>query len=261
MNLQGFIKQPRINGRQARWLIYLTPYDFIIRHRPGSLNPADGPSRRPDFPSRAREIPGLLQRDLLASKLVGTDSDLPETERPRDLARLQPCDSARMQPSQEQLCEAARTTQRVNNLSPLVDSKGQWALVEGAVGLRTPIATVQALYTSPIAEDSEACRLLKLVRLQAVTRRKARKATQGESPLMNETAPGLLDQVLQSQGTDPLCARLRKELASPEGPSREGYSLDPQGLLRYKGRAVVPCQRALIQELLYLYHDDQFAGH
>jgi hypothetical protein len=82
------MKQPRINSRQARWLIYLTPYDFIIRHRPGSLNPADGPSRRPDFLSRAREIPGLLQRNLLASKLVGTDPNLPETERPRDLARL-----------------------------------------------------------------------------------------------------------------------------------------------------------------------------
>src|SRR6266487_5494694 len=49
MNLQGFIKQPRINSRQARWLIYLTPYDFIIRHQPGSLNSADRPSRWPDF--------------------------------------------------------------------------------------------------------------------------------------------------------------------------------------------------------------------
>jgi hypothetical protein len=78
---------------------------------------------------------------------------------------------------------------------------------------------------------------------------------------VNKTAPGLLDQILQSQGTDPLCARLKKELAGPEGPSREGYFIDPKGLLRYKGRAVVPCQRALIQELLYLYHDDQFAGH
>jgi RNase H-like domain found in reverse transcriptase len=39
-NLQGFMKQPKINGRQARWLIYLSPYDFTIRHRPGKLNPA-----------------------------------------------------------------------------------------------------------------------------------------------------------------------------------------------------------------------------
>jgi hypothetical protein len=63
---------------------------------------------------------------------------------------------------------------------------------------------------------------------------------------VNKTAPGLLDQILQSQGTDPLCARLKKELAGPEGPSREGYFINLKGLLRYKGRAVVPCQRALI---------------
>ena len=69
MNLQGFMKQPRINGRQARWLVYLTPYDFIIRHRPGLLNPADGPSRRPDYMAKAQEQPSLIQKDLLASKL------------------------------------------------------------------------------------------------------------------------------------------------------------------------------------------------
>ena len=32
-NLQGFMKQPKINGRQARWLIYLSPYDFTIPSR------------------------------------------------------------------------------------------------------------------------------------------------------------------------------------------------------------------------------------
>jgi hypothetical protein len=28
---------------------YLMPYDFIIRHRLGLLNPTNGPSRRPDY--------------------------------------------------------------------------------------------------------------------------------------------------------------------------------------------------------------------
>ena len=128
MNLQGFIKQPRINSRQARWLIYLTPYDFIIRHRPGSLNPADGPSRRPDFPARDWEIPDLLQKDLLArrlagpdltgrareiaslaqtdllaSKLVGTDSDPLRAARPNsealcNIAKCQLCEVARRAP-------------------------------------------------------------------------------------------------------------------------------------------------------------------
>ena len=75
------MKQPRVNGRQARWLIYLTPYDFIIRHRPGSLNPVNRPSRQPDFPAQGQEIPG--QKDLLAKRLVG--SDLQVTDIPLNL--------------------------------------------------------------------------------------------------------------------------------------------------------------------------------
>ena len=154
-----------------------------------------------------------------------------------------------------------------------MNSKGQWALLDNkeAVGLRTPIATVQVLCATPRAEDSEAGHLIELVRAQAVTRREAKEATQGESPLVDETAEGLLNLILKSQGTDPLCTKIRKEIStkistkSQNGKStdtsRNGYLLDQNGLLRYKGRAVVPCQRALIQELLYLYHDDQFAGH
>jgi hypothetical protein len=297
-NLQGFMKQPRINGRQARWLVYLTPYDFVIKHRPGLLNPADGPSRRPDY--KAQEEPSLVQKDLLASKLVGSNPDLSKTarldkglcdavEQPQcrlcNTVKCQLCDAVR-QPENRlcdaagpkldtlarthfvslpkaELCDAARATQRVNARSPLVDSKGQWALstVKEAVGpyLRTPIATVQVLSATPKAEDSEAGHLLELVRLQAVTRKDAKKAIQGESPLVDETADDLLDLILKSQGTDPLCTRLKKELDTNSG--RKGYSIGRLGLLCYKGRVVVPLQKSLIQELLYLYHDDQFSGH
>jgi transposase InsO family protein len=45
-NLKSFMSHPKLNGRQARWLMYLTPFDFLIKHRPGKTNPADGPSRK-----------------------------------------------------------------------------------------------------------------------------------------------------------------------------------------------------------------------
>jgi hypothetical protein len=48
-NLQAFMKQPRLNGRQARWCFMLTPYDFTIQYRKGASNPADAPSMRPDY--------------------------------------------------------------------------------------------------------------------------------------------------------------------------------------------------------------------
>ena len=210
-NLQGFMKQPKINGRQARWLVYLTPYDFIIKHRPGLLNPADGPSRRPDY--KAQGEPSLVQKDILASKLVESNPDLSETARlnstklyntviaqeelsvtQKDLCntvKCQLCEAVRPELEdivarsefislpEAELCDAARATRRVNARSPLVDSKGQWALLDNkeAVGLRTPIATVQVLCAQPRAEDSEASHLLELVRLQAVTRKEAKKAT------------------------------------------------------------------------------------
>src|SRR5947207_4458402 len=43
------MSQTSLNGRQARLLIYLAPYDFTIHYQQGHLNPADGPSRRPDY--------------------------------------------------------------------------------------------------------------------------------------------------------------------------------------------------------------------
>ena len=91
-NLQGFIKQPKVNSRQARWLVYLTPYDFIIYHRPGILNPANGPSRRPDYMAQAQREPSLLLKDLLAERLAGSDSrvtDIPINPEPETKSRLE----------------------------------------------------------------------------------------------------------------------------------------------------------------------------
>lgn len=48
-NLQFFMTTKELNRRQARWAEELSAYDFIIKHRPGKNNPADAPSRRPDY--------------------------------------------------------------------------------------------------------------------------------------------------------------------------------------------------------------------
>ena len=63
------------------------------------------------------------------------------------------------------------------------------------------------------AKDSKASHLLELVRLQVVTRREAKKATQRESPLVNKTVQDLLNLILKSQRTDPLYIKLKKKLS------------------------------------------------
>src|SRR5271155_1579727 len=104
-NLQGFMKLPKINGRQARWLVYLTPYDFVIKHRPGILNPADGPSRRPDY--KAQGEPGLVQKELLASKLVGSRTDRPNT-RLHNTARCYSIAQGELSPVTDSLCNTVK---------------------------------------------------------------------------------------------------------------------------------------------------------
>jgi hypothetical protein len=202
-----------------------------------------------------------VQKDLLASKLeTGPDSDRPGATRPDlplcEVAKCQLCEVAKAVPDfTTQLCDTAR---------PGLDFT--------VAGSRPALALVAGFKSF----DSEAGHLLELVRLQVVTRGEAKKAAREEHPFAEKPAHGLIDLILKHQGTDPLCCRLKKELSQKlgsgqegssqrdtgyEGTGRQGYTLDQRGLLCYKGRAVVPIQKSLIQELLYLYHDDQLAGH
>ena len=48
-NLRYFMTTKELNARQVRWAEKLSAYDFYIEYRKGKLNPADGPSRRPDL--------------------------------------------------------------------------------------------------------------------------------------------------------------------------------------------------------------------
>lgn len=48
-NLVKFMTTKELTRRQVRWAEYLARYDFSIVFRAGTLNPADAPSRRPDY--------------------------------------------------------------------------------------------------------------------------------------------------------------------------------------------------------------------
>ena len=49
-NLEYFIKAQKLNRRQACWALYLSQFDFILKHVPGTqMGKADGLSRRPDW--------------------------------------------------------------------------------------------------------------------------------------------------------------------------------------------------------------------
>lgn len=60
-NLKHFTTSRTLTRRQARWAVVLSTIDFVIVHRPGKRNPADGPSRRADYQSESAEPKPLLR--------------------------------------------------------------------------------------------------------------------------------------------------------------------------------------------------------
>ena len=77
-NLKYFMSTKKLNPRQARWAETLAQFDFDIRYRTGKTNPADGPSRRPDYrPSDDRRATVALP--TLQSKLQAIEPEVAET--------------------------------------------------------------------------------------------------------------------------------------------------------------------------------------
>jgi len=49
-NLEYFMKAQKLNRRQARWALYLSRFDFTLKHVPETrMGKVDGLSRRPDW--------------------------------------------------------------------------------------------------------------------------------------------------------------------------------------------------------------------
>ena len=59
-NLRGMRDVRKLNKRQVRWTMFMTRFDIRVTHRPGRTNPADGPSRRPDYLTENEEMTALI---------------------------------------------------------------------------------------------------------------------------------------------------------------------------------------------------------
>ncbi|POW17893.1 hypothetical protein PSTT_00227 [Puccinia striiformis] len=80
-NLRYFRSAKYLTPKQARWASFLDGFNFVIYHIPGKVNPADGPSRRPDFLS---DRPEIKQSGILTKHLHGETVD--DIELPAEIA-------------------------------------------------------------------------------------------------------------------------------------------------------------------------------
>jgi DNA topoisomerase IB len=58
-NVEYFQKTKVLSRRKSRWADILSAYDLTMEHLDGNKNPADGPSRRPDY-EEGYEWPSVL---------------------------------------------------------------------------------------------------------------------------------------------------------------------------------------------------------
>ena len=253
-NLQAFMRQPRLNGRQARWCFMLTPYDFTIRYRKGTSNPADAPSRRPDYgedTSRSVEV----AQGLLASL---------ETK----IARVQLIQKARNQPAGLEALlrgEASSAEVRVASVGhPVVRPRTKpgrrlGPSPEGHRILQPRSETYGMPGPGVRGETEEADHLLRVIKVQSITRKRSKEATREEVPTELQISTSLENLIKVAQEEDGYAQHVMRELMEQKSPP--SYSRSEDGLLLYKRRLYVPNQRSLIGELLTLYHDDPHAGH
>jgi transposase InsO family protein len=224
-NLKRFMSQTVLNGRQARWLIQLAPYDFTIHYRRGSLNPADGPSRRPDYLVRHGDVEkssvGKLMPSL-ANKLATAAHRAGEQ-----------CSHVRGSDPQ------AESLIRVLSLQATTRSKARSA-ADGLVPFEDGDSVLQE--TTPFSSftvGKEKLSILDLIR---------------DAQELDPQCRRISSQLRGCISQDP-------SLALAPQKKLQRYPVVEDGLLVVAGRVLVPQQEAIRNQLLETFHDCPSGGH
>jgi hypothetical protein len=242
-NLRYFMTTKELSRRQVRWAERLSAFDFEIEYRKGANNPADGPSRRPDYgptdgDAEAQLLLPTLRNKLRTSSTVGalytsggmipweSDPNCPNWARDmlaecREAAALRLPDDGTSAPRREP--ESATTV-------------GLGSLKRGPMDRFTGTGVFRHL----------------------VPRCLAVKALSTETAY-TELQPSFTELLLSLQAKDETTQQWIRQLSdgTPAGP----WQLDSQGLLRHEGSVYVPEDPAIRQEVMKANHDDPYAGH
>jgi transposase InsO family protein len=232
-NLQVFMRQPKLNGRQARWCMYLTPLNFIIKHRTGKTNPADAPSRQPQL--EGEEVPNTDLLPDLERKLVKIQAVL----RPRKQGET---------PLSSEMHDASDQSKLDKRSLGEEDTPACNDKIEGE--------------NAPNPERLADWARERVDREQLIPQRASREAMSKEDIYADRAGESLTELIRDAQEQDP---EMKRRKASYNDPKKKGmsdvWSVNASGLVCHRDRLFVPEEASLKEELLQLYHDDPLAGH
>lgn len=248
-NLKYFMTKRRLNGRQARWAESLANFDFNIEYRTGKTNPADGPSRRPDY----RESKGSRDED--------DESVLPSLHNKLRVASLWQWSFAHL--TGKPLSVAAVLSRNGVHIEegPRHPRTGEMLELGRRPYMRDAWAKKHCSRvggTSPLLEPATGATGCK----QCVPRAIAISMLSTETAYGEVTEP-IRATLLKLQSQDAFVTEKAYESLpnSLRAGSEVHWRQDQQGLLRYKGAVYVPTEGAIRAEIIHMHHDDALAGH
>jgi hypothetical protein len=239
----------------------LSAYDFEIKYQAGKTNPADGPSRRPDYGSATsggmEMLPTLQSKLRNADKLglfrdpddvsestAGSRRSIGELYTPLSLA------TADDLPGETEL-QAVSSTEALEK--PLPRGPDQ------AIGDKVLYETESR--TTLLRNADEAFDAGQDIHEYFVPRSLVARILASETAY-TLTAEPLLPVLLELQKHDALVQKKRKVIEAEKAAGVTGkWEISSDGLLRHQRRAYVPSDMAVLSEIMKICHDDPLSGH
>jgi transposase InsO family protein len=239
-NLKYFMTKRKLNGRQVRWAEELSAFDFEMEWRAGSLNPADGPSRMPEYRRQAEAAPDDVNDDILSSVLAEKLQNVSKS--PQLVAAFRWRTQGDVPTCVQQGRELSRTKLGFGSSTQRGELKTR-CRNEGLLSLLEPVA------------DAAGCK-------QYVSRVLAVVAVGSETAY--DQSGETLEELLEiRQRSDPFVQSKRYEsLPKPRDAGVNPFwKVAANGLLLRGNAVYVPEDQALKAELLRANHDDPLGGH
>ncbi|OQD66312.1 hypothetical protein PENANT_c346G09629, partial [Penicillium antarcticum] len=244
-NLRYFMTTKVLSGRQARWSEYLAAFDFVIEYRSGKKNPADMPSRRPDYAPKEGETADnsmlpTLQRKIRQSYGAADPNEIPLISR----IMVSGIDGLLL----------PRLRRVTTHEGP---SRTGPVLRVGRLSAEDLQKREQAQYGQEDQIDSSS----RMPRLLAA------KATDGMGAYPDLLRPSLIELIKYAQALDPVSVDKLSKMEGrahedgPVGLAGTAWTKTNDGLLRHGHRVYVPNDPALRQEIMKVHHDDPQGGH
>jgi len=292
-NLQYFMTTKELNGRQARWAEKLARFDFVIQHRSGKSNPADAPSRRPDYEMSEAERASVALPTLQNLLRASHSAEAPEDRREGESA-MNNLEKEELASAMPVLLEGLR---RVLNLAvepTRSNGRDSSTGVEWSANLNFRTAAQRGADAGLSPGGAREGRRLSPGEMPALTDLIVRSVADAEqsgrlkpsaganycsgcvprgvvvAAMGTRTAYDVGDKTMQEfilgcQRKDAFVDNKITALSSSSTKSRagetKGWRVDATGLLRKHDKVYVPGASALREEILQRCHDDPLSGH